>query len=415
MKRTVNRFLSSNLSLRILSVILSVCLWMLVINTNDPATTRTFSNVNVDIKNEAVLTDQGMCYRVVEGDKISFSIKGKKSIVDKFKKTDFDVYVDFSELSSVNALPVHIVAKKYADSIDIMNNHDIMMVVHVEKTKTVKLPVEVQIKGKPEGGYSVGEAIATPNAVIITGPESEVDKIASVKVIVDVTGETKDININRTPVCYDKAGNELRSDNLEFSVKKIETKVVIGQSKSVPVKVSTTGSPAAGYQIAMIDCTPAKVQLKGKEEALSKITEITLPEISLEGADESITKEIKASSIKLPKGASFLDPNLLFKVNVLINKEAAQELKLSTDDIRIDGKTDNMKVSFLDDEIVLRFSGTMDENMSLSVANLQPSIDVSGLREGEQKVELKILSITGLVLKESPQIRVNISIDEDAD
>lgn len=417
MKRTINRILSSNLALRLLSVILSVCLWMLIINANDPDSTRTFSSIDVTIRNENVLTDQGMCYRVVEGSQVSFSIKGKKSIVDKIKKSDFEVYADFSELSSVNAVPIHIVSKKYANDITIMNNNDKTMVLHVEKAETVKVPVEIDMKGKPEVGYSVGESIATPNAIMITGPQSEVTKVVLAKVMVDVSGATKDINTQKIPACYDKNGEELKTQDWEFSVNKIVIKIVVGQSKSIPVRVRTEGNPAEGYQIALTECSPSTVQLKGKKDALNQMEELILPEISVEDAKDSIIKEFKASSLKIPKGVSFLDPDLVFKVNITINKEAQHELEVAASEIYIDGKTQDMSVVFLDKSVTLRFTGTLDSQTSLSVATIKPTIDVSGLKEGEYNLELKLLPVAGLVVKESPQIQVRIymtgSGDED--
>ena len=100
MKQKLTNNLSSNLSLRMLSIFLASCLWVFVINTDDPITTRTFTNMEVTIIHTEVLDSLNQTYQITEGEKITFSIKGKKTIVDKLKKSDFTVTADLSELSN---------------------------------------------------------------------------------------------------------------------------------------------------------------------------------------------------------------------------------------------------------------------------------------------------------------------------
>ncbi len=417
MKKTINHFLSSNLFLRILSVILSVCLWMIVINTNDPMTTRTFSNMEVTITHESLLTDQGKLFKIKEGDKISFSVKGKKSIVDKLKKSDFEVIADLDELSNVNAVPIRIIAKKYASNIDIMYSNDKMLMLTIENAKTKKFPLEVQIQGTPEKGYSVGEAVAKPNSVTITGPESEINQIHHVGVTANVKGLTHNVVASATVVCYDSSGAELDSSGWTFTTNRVKVEISIGQSKKVPVKVKTKGSPASGYQIAAIECTPAKVTLTGKNGAMDGISEIVLPEISVKDAEESITKTIPASEIALPKGASFLQKELEFQVTILINQEAAEEIQMSSADIEVEGLAEDQTLDFLDQKVSFFIYGHKGEK-PIDIGEFAPNIEVAGLEPGEYRVNVFLKKMDGITVKENPQIRIRISAaesDEDED
>ena len=83
--KLANKLISGTLSLRLLSIVLAVCLWSLVVNTEDPIETRTFSNVEVEIINSDVISNLNQSYQIKNGERISFSIRGKKSIVDKMK------------------------------------------------------------------------------------------------------------------------------------------------------------------------------------------------------------------------------------------------------------------------------------------------------------------------------------------
>ena len=137
--KLANKLISGTLSLRLLSIVLAVCLWSLVVNTEDPIETRTFSNVEVEIINSDVISNLNQSYQIKNGERISFSIRGKKSIVDKMKKSDFEVTADLSELSSVNAVPIKIVAKKYANNIEIVFGNDKTLTLEIEDMQQIQV------------------------------------------------------------------------------------------------------------------------------------------------------------------------------------------------------------------------------------------------------------------------------------
>lgn len=75
--------IESDLLLKILSVVFAFLLWMFVINTDNPVIKKTFSDVPVDMLNEQVLDELNQTYKIESGDTVSFTVKGKKDIVDR--------------------------------------------------------------------------------------------------------------------------------------------------------------------------------------------------------------------------------------------------------------------------------------------------------------------------------------------
>ena len=67
--KLANKLISGTLSLRLLSIVLAVCLWSLVVNTEDPIETRTFSNVEVEIINSDVISNLNQSYQIKNGEK----------------------------------------------------------------------------------------------------------------------------------------------------------------------------------------------------------------------------------------------------------------------------------------------------------------------------------------------------------
>ena len=81
--------LGNDLILKVFSLVLAILLWLFVINTEDPVITKSFSNIPVDMLNEQVLDELNRTYKITEGSTVSFTVKGKKTVLDKLKKSDF--------------------------------------------------------------------------------------------------------------------------------------------------------------------------------------------------------------------------------------------------------------------------------------------------------------------------------------
>lgn len=180
--------LGNDLILKVFSLVLAILLWLFVINTEDPVITKSFSNIPVDMLNEQVLDELNRTYKITEGSTVSFTVKGKKTVLDKLKKSDFRATADVSSMSKVNSIPIKIVPLKFADQLEIVSGNNQSVKVKLEDLRRVQVPVTVETTGRPASGYAVGSKTAAPNLISISGPKSVVKQVKSIKVIVDVTG-----------------------------------------------------------------------------------------------------------------------------------------------------------------------------------------------------------------------------------
>ena len=88
---------NTNIFYAVISVFLAMLLWVFAVYSDSSSTT--FVDVPVVIRNAESLTDSG--YKIVLNiDDISFSVKGRKSIVEKIGYDSVVPYVDLSEISA---------------------------------------------------------------------------------------------------------------------------------------------------------------------------------------------------------------------------------------------------------------------------------------------------------------------------
>ena len=174
----------NNIGIKLVSVLIALVVWMTIINIDDPYKTRTFS-VTVQTINEDALKSVNKVYEVIEGSTANVKVKGKKSVVDKLTVDDISATADLSDLSSVNAVTIVPALKKHISS-DVILECNQVLKVSLENMASKQVKVTVETIGTPEDGYTIGECIAKPNMIEVTGGKSAIEQIDSVKVVLNV-------------------------------------------------------------------------------------------------------------------------------------------------------------------------------------------------------------------------------------
>ena len=151
----------SNLGLKLLSVVLGFLVWLLVLNIDDSAVTKTISNIPVTLVNTDAITSQNQLFTITSGDTVDVVIKGRKSVISNLDASDFKATADMSKISITNAVPIAVtansnsIAKKI--SITVVDN---VLSVELEAEKSVSVPVKVVTTGEVASGYTAGNSVA---------------------------------------------------------------------------------------------------------------------------------------------------------------------------------------------------------------------------------------------------------------
>lgn len=415
MKEKIDKYLSGKISLRLLSLVLAFCLWMLVINTEDPITTRTFSGMEVTITNGDVLSNLNQTYQIASGEKITFSIKGKKTIVDKLKRTDFEVTADLSELSSVNAVPIKVTTKKYADDIEIILGNDKTLTLEIEDLQQVQVPVVAETNGRPADGYSIGSKVTNPNLISVKGPVSIVKTIKQVKVAINVDGASSDVVTKVEPVCYDADGKIVDTSRITLDVNTIKAKVEIWKTKKIPVTLKTIGNPADGYVLGEIEYEPKNIYVTGEKTDLAKISKLELPSIDITGKKSTIEQTIDLKSVAMPDGITLAQDDEEVMVKVNIDETSEKDITIKSDDIQILNNTNQYNVEFEENSQKLHLTGLKTSLKKATVSSLNPRIDLKNLDVGSHTVSLIFDDITNVKISGSKKIKITIKDKKDSE
>lgn len=100
-KKKANK-IYSNIGLKLLSVVLGFLVWLLVLNIDDSAVTRTIRDIPVNLVNTDAITSQNQLYTITSGDTVDIVVKGRKSLISCGEDTPEDGYLDLVRMFMKN-------------------------------------------------------------------------------------------------------------------------------------------------------------------------------------------------------------------------------------------------------------------------------------------------------------------------
>ena len=111
MLRKLTKRITNNFGLKVLAVVFAIVIWLVVVNIEDPEKTKGFT-IPVTIENSDYLTDMGKTYDILNNsDKISFTVTGKRSIIEELSDSDFTAVANMENVNDeLTTVPVSVAA-----------------------------------------------------------------------------------------------------------------------------------------------------------------------------------------------------------------------------------------------------------------------------------------------------------------
>lgn len=389
---------TNNIGYKILAVAFAFILWLVVYNLNDPVKTKTFTTT-VSVTGKEAVVDMGKWPTIKESDKtVTFSVSAKRSYLSELDDSDFYADVDLSNIvvdkddPNSATVKVDIGCTKYKHSIT-FNRGEHQIPVSIEEYMQKQFAVKVSLEGSVSGNRALGDnPEANPKVVKVGGPKSLVSEIASANVTVKVDENTivadNQITDRGELIMLDENGDEVDMSKLDIDsqYKSVAISVDVLSTKEVPIKCSTTGSPAGGKSVLGVNLSEESVLIKGAAESLNSITSIDVGPIDITSATEDIKTSVDLSGY-LPDNVSLVNSGKSkLSIDIQIETNATATLTLNSSNISYDGVSDGHKLSFATDKTSVVVSGTQSNIDKLSGMTLRGRIDVTGLDDGTHTV-----------------------------
>ena len=424
------RKITDNIPLKIMSVAVAVVVWLIVVNIDNPVGTNYYTLTNVELINKEYVESSDtigkMCMPEEKQDSIRIAITTNKKIRDKIKVSDITATADLQQAVSLDTNPV-MVPITVTCSVPGVTPNDIKVTpqnlsVNLDEKETQEFVVNVS-RGdtKPGKDYEVGSLTANPEKVRITGPKSLVNKIDKVNATISLDGNTQDFTQDVNLTIIDKnqealSDSEMNSLRIENNAKVSVTARLWKIRQGVGISAGYVGSPASGYQVGTVTTVPDTISVAGSTEGLETLTQndntITIPadSIDISGEYRDVERKISLKDL-LPDNVKLTsDSSEDVWVTVSILPEGSREFTLSTKDIEVKNKPDDLQVTFETAQIEIRIKSDTEDLDDLNTeTDIKASIDLKGKEEGNYKVPVTLSLPDGYETVENVSTEVVIS------
>jgi YbbR domain-containing protein len=385
--KQVENFLSKKNTILFISLFLAIVSFIivdqkLIIFTDSSAEVLKSQPVSVIYNEEAY---------VIEGlpKTVDITLIGSKADLYFAKQSpSHDITVDLSDLKP----GTHRVSIRYGQelpSIDYKVNPSVATVIIYPKVSESKtLSVDILNQDSLDSKMVIKNVNVADDKVIIKGAEHQIDKVATVKALLDIKNLSKqEVGINTLkdiPLrAYDERGNVV---DIELVPSKISAEIEItSPSKELPIKIIPTGELGFGKAISSIVTNVTSVTVYGDEAVLASLTSLPI-EISVEGLKNN--QQYKMEIVK-PVGVKTLSIN-----NITVNINLEDSIDVELEGVVINPRNLNGEIYVANitstDKVSVILKGAKEVVEQITADNITAFVDLKGLGEGSHDVEVQV-------------------------
>ncbi len=392
----------NDLLVRIFSVLASIALWVFIINTTNPTQRMTFNNVPVQIQNADSLLAKGLI--LVPNQNVTARVPLEGAANDLYSTTidSINVTLDLTQRAlKAGDQDVQVTYVRTPSAI-ILNGSN--PTVHLQVDEYLRKPVDIKkdlLDYKPANGFYIPEPQLERNFVTVSGPKSDVDKVAAVKPI----SEKHDISTTfREVVKLEALDSENKVvPNVTLSESYVEVSCLPQPVKEVPVEAIWEGTNP-GINLTSINTNPASVLISARDSVLRNIVDVKTEPMNISDVKPGETKTVK--NLVLPAEVTVLNQAgepMEPVVDVVTVAEPIQT-KDYTKNVTLTGVPASGTVSSLPIPVTVTVSATQSKLAELNENLIIITADITNLGTGIHKIPIKVdLPKDYTLIKTAPQ------------
>ena len=392
------RWISENYRTFLWALALAIAVWVAAVTSADPDETRTLpSPVRIQITGQ----DPSMVINSEIPTTVEMTLRAPRSVWDLIEADPqiVQAILDLSGLSSgehnvnlkiqIDARPIQIVS---------VAPHSVAFMLEPLSTKTLR--VDLSLSGEAAIGYQVGLANLQPAEIVVSGPQSQVQKVARAHVAVNLSGIRENFDQTLPVEILDEKGQPV--DGISVSpAESIHITLPVSQQggyRDVAVKVIVAGRVASGYRLTDISVFPPIVTVfTGDPQLVNNLPGVveTQP-LSLQNVQEDINTRL---ALNLPEGVSIVgEQTVLIQAGV---SPIESSVTLADEKVEIIGLDTGLTAQVSPTTVDVILSGPLPLLDTLTRQGIRVTVDLTGLGVGTHQVVPRVEVLISDIVVES--------------
>jgi YbbR domain-containing protein len=269
----------------------------------------------------------------------------------------------------------------------------------LEPLVTKTLDVDLSLSGEAAVGYQIGQTSMEPVQVVVSGAQSQVERVARARVSVNLSGIRENFDQALTVEVLDEKGQDV--NGVSVSPESIHVILPVSQQggyRDVAVKVTIIGRVASGYRLTDLSVFPPVVTIFSSDPQLvSSLPGVleTQP-LDLQNAQDDINTRL---SINLPEGVSIIgEQTVLIQAGV---SPIESSVTLAGEKIEIIGLESGLTAVVSPTTVDVIISGPLSLLDTLTRQGVRATVDLTGLPAGTYQITPNLEILIADVIVES--------------
>ncbi len=399
------RWLTNNVSLMILAVLLAIFVWGVGSLQQDPIVENTLAAPVVIVSPPAA--DQTISASTLPPT-VTVRIRAPQSTFESLGASGVQVPVDLSQLG----VGQHVVKLeptiRVAPSM-LLSSRPLTASITIEQITEASVPIRVVIEGTPAIGYQAQLPSVEPVQATITGTQQLVSRVASVDAVISVEGARSSVQQTVRLIARDRDNNPVPNVGITPSAAVVRVPMEQRSNfKDLAVRVRPTGQPAEGYAITSISASPQVVTVFGPRDAIQQLPGfIDTLEVSVAGATQDVEQRV---GLNVPPNVSPIAENMTVLVRVRIEPQQGA-LTVSRRPIVI-GITETLSVKVSPPAVDIVLAGPQPALNSLTQDSVRVEVDATGLGVGVHQLTPKVIAPEGVAVQSVIPTTVQIEVTD---
>lgn len=375
----------------VFSICAAIILWFIMASMNTQERPIVIYDVPINIKLSDAAQSKGLKVFDQSSTTAKVSIKGNSFVVHQVKASDLQVTAQLaSSISSPCSIPLTLTAQKLGalSDYEIVSVDPGSIIVNVDYNRQTSFKIEDNIKYKADPAYFAPGPTFSPDTVTVSGPESDVAKVAKVAVDYNVDETLKATKtFTAKLVLYNSAGEKISDDKLKLSAEQVTVTIpVFSRQTSILSAAFTNQPPGFSFSGSQISIDPSGIEVACPEDMLSKVKTINLDPIDF--SKISPQKSTFGVNITLPTGCTNLSN--IYTANVTLNLSGFTTKTLNVKSFGAKNLADSKSYRIYTKSLAVTVVGPAAEVAKLTDSSLMGQVDLTGKDYFTGRTELPV-------------------------
>lgn len=384
----MRNFLSRNLGLKILSLLIALLLFSAAPGNKNVKRHEIFT-VPLQVVGEDNLAEKDLILAKAAPDTVKVTLQGTIEGLQNMKTQDLQASIDLAEVESAGpkSLPVRVTGIVP----DVGLEQDITVDVSVDHLLNKTVPVEVSFPEQVQGEYDKRYVVGSIDKAFLSGPASVVNTIAQGMVLVTdnfLQGGTEGYFKKSLEIQWvDDQRRPVNAETVKTNAQFMD--VTIYPEKTVPIHVNLVGDVAEGYRIVSTLAVPDTVTISGEPQALAQIDQM-----------ETLTVDVSGLAVDKKQMVAFRDCQGIYigkgqpaSVEVLIEVEQMAVRTFDITEIEPINVPDGMEATVQDEMVTVTLRGVASVLDTITESMLYVEVDMTEARMWTHKYTVSMRDV----------------------